>query len=443
MIRRFDSLPVLPSAFQRKQRFTNPSMEMAEVVSAMTSEPSVPSQVPLKSIPLEPIGAALPAILFALAVITLPLAAAQSFGLSDSQTTSLIIALYGIPGILCLVLARVYRQPLLMAWHTHGLVFLTALSIQYSYREVLGGMVVAGMLVFALGALGLSTRMAALIPAPIVFGIVAGVTMPFVVGVFTEMTLYPLLLGGTVLAYVLGRRLLPARIPPILPALITGASLALLTGEIGRFPDHWTLPIPTITLPLFSWQAIVSIAPVIAIFISVHSNLTTIIYMRSQEYRPPDRLINVLTGGGTALGSILGAAPISAGSAVIPLVAGPDAGERESRYLSIYLCGVVWIAVAIGASAVTMLPTIIPLSLLFALAGIALVGVLSQAISEIARGPLRAGPLFAFVVASSQLTLFGLGPLFWALVVGLGVTILLEKDAYEDLRASGRGNDHE
>jgi benzoate membrane transport protein len=401
----------------------------------MTSQPSFTSETRSNSIPLEPIGAALPAIIFVLAVITLPLTAAQAFGLSDRQTTSLIIALYGIPGVLCLVLARVYRQPLLMAWHTHGLVFLTALSIQYSYREVLGSMIVAGILVFLLGALGLSTRMAALIPAPIIFGIVAGVVMPFVVGVFTEMNLYPLLVGGAVCAYILGRRLLPVRVPPILPALIVGGTLALLTGEIGRFPDHWSLPVPVLTLPLFSWQAIMSIAPVIAIFIAVQSNLTTTIYLRSQKYHPPDRLINVLSGGGTALGAILGAAPISAGSAAIPLVAGPGAGEPQSRYLSVYLCGVIWIVVAIGASAVTILPTIIPLSLLFALAGIAMIGVLAQALDEIARGPLRVGPLFAFVVASSQLTLFGLGPLFWALLVGLAVALLLEKDAYTELRA--------
>jgi predicted benzoate:H+ symporter BenE len=71
-------------------------------------------------IPLEPLGAALPAILFGVAAISIPLAAAQSFGLSDGQTASLIIGLYGIPGVITIILARVYRQPVLIAWHTGG-----------------------------------------------------------------------------------------------------------------------------------------------------------------------------------------------------------------------------------------------------------------------------------------------------------------------------------
>ena len=53
------------------------------------------------------------------------------------------------------------------------------------------------------------------------------------------------------------------------------------------------------------------------------------------------------------------------------------------------------------------------------------------------RGPLRLGPLFAVAVASSELSLLGLGPLFWALVVGTGVSLLLEADALRQLREAG------
>jgi predicted benzoate:H+ symporter BenE len=73
---------------------------------------------------------------------------------------------------------------------------------------------------------------------------------------------------------------------------------------------------------------------------------------------------------------------------------------------------------------------------LLALAGLALVGVLAQALGEMVRGPLLLGPLFAFVAASSQLTLFGLGPLFWALVIGTGVSLVLEAEALHELRAT-------
>jgi benzoate membrane transport protein len=401
----------------------------------MTSRPLAQPAVHVGRFPLEPIGAALPAILFGIGAISIPLAAAQSFGLSDGQTASLIIGLFGIPGVICLLIARVYRQPMLMAWHTSGLIFLTALSTQYSYPQVLGGMVVAGVLVLVFGVFGLSARMAALIPAPIVYGIVAGTMMPFVVRVFTEMTVYPLLIGSTVGTYVLARAYLPPTVPPVLPALLVCAGMALLTGAISGMPGPWALPSPEITVPAFSWQAIMSIAPVIAIFIGVQSNLTTSVYLRSQQYEPPDRFLNAVSGAGTSLGAFLGAVPIGSGSAVIAAVAGPDAGEHRVRYRSIYVCGVAWILIALGAGVVATIPAIVPLALLFALAGIALLGVLTQALTEITRGPVRVGPLFAFIVASSQLTLFGLGPLFWALVIGTAVTLALEKDGYASARA--------
>ncbi len=52
------------------------------------------------------------------------------------------------------------------------------------------------------------------------------------------------------------------------------------------------------------------------------------------------------------------------------------------------------------------------------------------------RGPLQLGLRFAFVSASSHLTLFGLGPLFWALIIGTGVSLVLEATALDELRAS-------
>ena len=60
----------------------------------------------------------------------------------------------------------------------------------------------------------------------------------------------------------------------------------------------------------------------------------------------------------------------------------------------------------------------------------------AQALGEMVGGPLLLRPLFAFVVASSRLTLFGLGPLFWALVIGTGVSLVLEAAALQELRAT-------
>ncbi|MDP9357250.1 MAG: hypothetical protein M3R02_18575 [Chloroflexota bacterium] len=45
----------------------------------------------------------------------------------------------------------------------------------------------AGLVVAALGTLGLTRRVAALVPAPVVFGVVAATVLPFVVGAFDAL----------------------------------------------------------------------------------------------------------------------------------------------------------------------------------------------------------------------------------------------------------------
>lgn len=56
------------------------------------------------------------------------------------------------------------------------------------------------------------------------------------------------------------------------------------------------------------------------------------------------------------------------------------------------------------------LATVILQALLVALVGLAVVGVLSTAIQRVAEGPLLLGPVFAFGIAVSELSMFGVGP---------------------------------
>ena len=81
------------------------------------------------------------------------------------------------------------------------------------------------------------------------------------------------------------------------------------------------------------------------------------------------------------------------------------------------------------------LSAIIPLPRLPALAELSLFGVFVSTLQQIVKGSLLLGPLFAFAIAQSPLTLFGFGPFFWALVLGIGVSLLLERDELSSLRA--------
>ena len=385
---------------------------------------------------LPPLSMAIPLAIIGIAVLTIPLATAQALALTPQQTGAWLFVLYAMPGLLSLVLTRVYRQPLFLGWNVAIVVFLASLAGQVRYTDLLGATLVGGAVVALLGALGLTTRVAALVPPPVVFAVVAASLLPFVVGVFDALGQEHVVIAGTLLAYVLGRRFFGPRVPAILPALVAGLLLTGVTGRYGALPDGWSAPPLALTMPTFSLEAILTVVPVFVALIALQSNLTAVVYLRSQGYRPPARLIDVVSGLGSVAGSVLGPVPVCMVALFTPLTAGPEAGDREVRHWSVYAAGTLLILIALGSGIAAHLPLFLPVPLLLAVAGLALVGVLAQTLGEMLRGPLLLGPLFAFAVASSGLTLFGLGPLFWALIIGTGVSIVLEAAALHELRTT-------
>ncbi len=368
---------------------------------------------------LPPLSSAIPITMFSLTALTIPLTTAEALGLSAAQTATWLAALYGVPGLLSLALTVWYRQPLLLAWNVSAVIFLASLAHQATYPELLGAAVLAGGVILLLGALGLTGRLAAWIPAPIVHGLLAGAVMPYVTNIFTAIGDEPAIAGGAFAAYVLGRSFLGRRIPAILPALITGLAIAGLAGRLGQTSVHWSFPVLTATVPSF---------------ITLQSNLPSVIFMRGQGYHPPERAINSMSGAGTVVGSFLGPTPVCMAVLLTPLAAGPDAGEPRVRHWSVYASAGALVLIALMTGVTANAPAIIPLPLLLALAGMALVGVLAHSLEQVTRGPLRLGPLFAFVIALSKISLLGFGPLFWSLALGMAISLLLERDELRVLR---------
>jgi len=396
--------------------------------------------------------AAIPVVIIYFAVLGIVLTAAGPTGLdlTDAQASGWIAVLYGWPTALAVVLTIRYRQPLLLTGNIFAIIFFVSLGHRLSFDELAGAAIVAGAILLVMSILGLTGRVADWIPAPIVQGLIAGAVMPFVVGVFTSLSTttsggdripieVPLMIGAALLAYLVGQRYLPARIPAILPAFAAGLLVAVVTGQLGPLPTSFSLPSMNLVTPAFSWEAIATATPVLVALLTVPSTIPSVIFMRSQGFDPPERTINVVSGAGTILGSFLGPVAVSLALPPVLLTAGPGAGERSIRYRSIFLPGVVGLGIALFASTATELADLVPPVLLLTMAGLALVGALIAAVKEIASGPLTYGPIFAFAIALSDMTLFGLGPFFWSLVLGTAVSLFLERDGWRELRAARSG----
>jgi benzoate membrane transport protein len=171
-------------------------------------------------------------IYFAALGIVLTAAGPEGLDLTDARTSGWIAVGYGFPTLIALVLTRRTHQPLLLTANIFAIIFVVSLGDQFTFPELVAASMLAGVVVLVASVFGLTGRIAAAIPAPIVYGLIAGAVMPFIVNIFTFLSTsrdgvrlpyeVPLMVGSSLLAYLLSQRLFGTRLPPILPALSSG-----------------------------------------------------------------------------------------------------------------------------------------------------------------------------------------------------------------------------
>jgi benzoate membrane transport protein len=383
-------------------------------------------------------------VYFAVLGIVLTAAGPRGLELTASATSGWIAVLYGLPTLIALVMTLRYRQPLLVTGNIFAIIFFASLGDRLTFAELVGASILAGVIVLVAAIFGVTDRIATWIPAPIVYGLIAGAVMPFVAGIFTSLSTtedgeripieVPLMVFAALVAYFVSQKAFGQRVPPILAAFVAGILVAAVTGQLGAFPSSFSLPGLEAIRPSFSLAAIVTATPVLVALMTVQSTIPSVIYLRSQGFDPPERALNILSGVGTSLGSIFGPVAVSLALPPVLLTASPEAGPREVRYRSVYLPVAAALLIAVCASVAAELAVLVPSTLLLAMAGLALVPALLGALKEIVRGPLIVGPVIAFVVALSGMTVLGLESFFWALVLGVGVSLLVEADGWRQLR---------
>lgn len=386
---------------------------------------------------LKPLAAGLSLGAIYTAVLAIPLDAAGGLGLGNGLTSSWIMVIYGWASLLAIVMSLRYRQPLVVTGNIFVLIFVKALGGRIPWNELVGATMLAGAIVLILGLTGLTDRVAAVLPAPVVYGVLAGVVLPLLAETFTELGVSTLLVGSTLAAYLLSRAFLGDRIPALLTALVVGVIVAVVSSEAGSFPSP-DVPQLTLTLPVFSLQAILTATPVIVVFIALQANAPSIVFLRSQGYDPPERGMSLVSGAGTVLGSVFGPMGVSLSLPATALTAGPDAGQRNVRYWAGIVASGIGLLIAATSGSAARLIEFVPAALLIAVVGVAVLGILARALQEMTKGPLLLGPVVAFATASSGIELAGLGAAFWALAFGVAVSLLLERKGWRQIHRSDR-----
>lgn len=355
--------------------------------------------------------------------------AAQRAGLNSDQTASWVWAVSVGSGIIGLVLSLFTRQPVVVAWSVPGSALLLTVLGDYEFSDAIGAYIVAGLLGLVLSISGLFGRLLATVPRPILAAVLAGVLLPFVLNVTGAVLASPLVAGGLVVAYFVGRRLFPKYAVP--GALVVGVVLSMIAGQAQSPELSLAVTVPLFTVPTFSIQAIMGISIPLLIVTMAGQNGPGLVMMRTSGYAPNDRLL--LTG--TCVASVIfapfGSHAINLAAITAGICCGREAHEDPAkRYIAGAAGGLFFIGFGLFSATILDLFAAVPGELITAMAGVALLGALQGAMLDMldagAHGPAAIeAAVVTLIITASGIAPLGIVSPFWGVLAGTAVYLLL------------------
>jgi benzoate membrane transport protein len=352
--------------------------------------------------------------------IALVLAAAAAVGATAEQTQSWVFALCLMKAVGGALLTLRYRVPMVLAWSTPGAA-LVAATQGVTMAEAAGAFLLAGLLVALTGALRPLGRMIAAIPDGIAAGMLAGVLLPFCLGLPQAATALPVLVVPMLAVFVLVRLRHPAW--AVLAALATGMGLAFATGQATVPATPEGLARLVAVAPAFRPEVLLGLGLPLYLVTMASQNLPGFATLRAHGYAPPVNAALGMTGGLSALGALAGAHTVSMAAITAALCMGPDSHpDPAERWKAAMAYAGIWLMLGLFGPTILSLILALPPALVSGLVGLALIGpFIGAATGAFADPGQRFAAATTLVVTASGVTAFGIGAAFWGLAAGLAL----------------------
>lgn len=352
--------------------------------------------------------------------VALVFQAASAFGASPAQLSSWMWALgWGI-GLCCALPSLLMRKPVMVAWSTPGAAVLAAAGAggDFSMAEAVGAFMVSAALIVVCGFSGWFERVMHRIPTALAAALLAGVLARFGLQVFeAAKSALPLVLL-MLTAYLLSRRLL-ARYA-VMVTLLAGVLYASVQGQMQWSQVQWSLAVPQWTSPVFTWQAMISLALPLFVVTMASQNLPGVAVIRTTGYDLPVSNLVGMTGLTTLLLAPFGAFGINLAAITAAMCMGPQAHTNpDRRYTAAVWCGLLYMLIGTFGAVVAGLLVAFPQELVMAIAGLALLGSIGGGLmAALEEESSREAALITFLVTLSGVVIAGVGSAFWGVVAG-------------------------
>lgn len=347
--------------------------------------------------------------------------------LSATESSGWIFVIWFSGAITSIVLSLKFRLPITIAWTFPGLVYLGTLSGQFTFQEIVGANLLAGIAIVLLGAFGIGARMMAWLPLPIIMGMFSGSILVYVTRMVAASVNDFFVAGITLVSYLLGRWINDPRCPPVGLALVFGGLAVYLFGETALNRVAWTLPDLAVPGMDFSVSAFIAISLPMVVLAMGLGNVQGMGFLMSQGYTVPVTAMTVIVGLNSVFNAVLGGHPATVGRAPTAILAGPDAGPKEGRYWASTIAAFLTISIALAAGTMTSLFSALPRSFVVTLAGVAVLSALQNALETAFGRTLKFGALAALAVAATPFSVFGITSAFWAILAGIFASLMAER----------------
>jgi len=154
--------------------------------------------------------------------------------------------------------------------------------------------------------------------------------------------------------------------------------------------------------------------------------------LKTQGYDAPCNGMTVASGIGGIISGLFGAHNANIAGPMTAICSSDDAGPKEGRYAASVINGFTFALFGLVAAYAIGFVNLIPVGLTYVLAGLAMINVLIQSFKDgFSSGKYRTGAFAALAVGASGVSILSIGSAFWALVIGVVVSLICDKKDFD------------
>lgn len=355
------------------------------------------------------------------------LEAASNGKFTTTQTILWMFAVYVFGGIFSILIPLYYRMPIVGGHSITGVAFLTTVTAQFTYHQLIGSYLFAGLLMLVIGYLGIFSKLLENVPKQIISVMLAGMITKYMVNFAASIHQLPLIGGISSLSYFMFSKF-RTRIPPMVAAIATGLFLLLITQPLNTSGLTSSFVVQTLQLPEFNVNSFISVSIPLVLLILSNDAAIGIGVLEQNNYRPPVNRIIALSGIFSIITSIFGGQSANVAGMMSAICSDTEAGPKEKRYMGAVVSGCIILLFGLFSWKLVPLIQALPKAFVSILVGFALLGVFGNSMSVgFSKPTMKMSAAFTFVIAVSNITIFNISAPLWALAIGTFIARYVEE----------------